>query len=447
MRAKISRLGINGEGIFNIENGEDKGKVAFVDFALPEEIVDCEIVKTHSKYCNCKLNHIEKYSPNRCTPQCEYYYKCGGCDIQHMNENTQIEFKKNKILDVITKVDESKNEVDFVKKNTFNYRNKMVFPFSYKNDKLTIGMFEKNSHNVVDINGCLLASENINKAFQISKEFFSKNYSDFVDSENKCILKYLVIREIDNNYLVSIVAHKKCELNKYYELLKSKLKNVGLSIVITDNKNEILSGKYLPLYGKQTIELNEFKIDYNIDIMSFLQVNNDVKKELYQKVLDNINASDIVIDAYSGAGLMSAIIAKKCKLVIGLEINKFAHDIANKLSKKNKIENIINICGNADVLFEKYCKKYNPNTIVLDPARSGCGTKITKYLSESTDILPENIIYVSCNLATLQRDLLLIKNNYEIKYACGFDMFPMTKHIETLVVLRRKIKENKDEKN
>lgn len=313
----------------------------------------------------------------------------------------------------------------------------MVFPFDYKEDKLVLGMFEKNSHNVVDIDKCLLASENINKFLQISKEYFLKESQKFLSIKKDILLKYLVVREIGSHYLVSIVVSKKYQFKEYYSVLIDALKNVGLSVIVGGNDNGILSGKYYPLYGKQTIDLSEFGVKYSIDIMSFLQVNNVVKQKLYQRVLSEINKYDVVIDAYSGAGLMSAILAKKCKQVIGLEINKFAHSVACKLSEDNNIKNMLSICGDAGNLLEKHCKIHKPQIIVLDPARSGCDTKITNLLTKNYDYLPKKIIYVSCNLATLQRDLNIIKNNYEIKNVCGFDMFPQTKHIETLVVLEK----------
>lgn len=440
MKAKIDRLGMNGEGIFNILDGADKGKVAFVDFALPGEDIECDIIKNNSKYCKCRLISVDNKCVDRVEPKCKYFYACGGCDLLHMSDDLQMSLKKKKILDAISKIDNNINDIKIVGENNLHYRNKMVFPFDYRNDRIILGMFEKNSHNVVSIDKCLLASNNINKLFQLSKEYFFKESRKFIELKNSLRLKYLVVREVNNSYLVSIVVNKKFDFADYYQVLENNFKDVGLSIVIGENDQEILSGKYCHLYGKKTIDINEFGIDYNIDIMSFMQVNNDIKKELYQTVLDNVNADDVVIDAYSGAGLMSGIVAKKCKQVVGIEINKFAHNLSKELAQSNNLVNLINICGNVDFLLERCCKKHNPNTIILDPARSGCGKEVVKFLSGNNKYLPETIIYVSCNLATLKRDLMGIKNNYSIKSVCGFNMFPQTKHIETLVCLQRREK-------
>ena len=437
MEVQINRLGINGEGIFNIDNGVDKGKVAFVDFALPEEIVDVDIIKSNSKYCRCKLNKIITTSKDRIKPRCKYFGKCGGCDIQHFSNELQIKFKEKKILDVVSKIDNNIDCVDIIRKNDFGYRNKMVFPFAYVDGKIIVGMFEKNSHNIVNVDKCWIASENINNILMVTKKYFDDNSKIFDDIKDKIELKYLVVREMQGQIIVSIVCTAKYDFIEYYNILKSAYCNIGLSIVVNKSNDEILAGEYISEYGNVIIKANEFGIDYDVDIMSFVQVNNDIKKELYSKILSFLNEDGVVIDAFSGAGLLSAIVAKKCKKVVGIEINKFASSNADKLTKSNNILNLTNICGDANLMLKDICKKYKNSTLILDPARQGCGNGINEFLSENVDYLPKQIMYVSCNPATLSRDINCIKNNYAITYTCGYDMFPNTKHIETLVCLQR----------
>ena len=193
----------------------------------------------------------------------------------------------------------------------------MVFPYAYENDKLKLGMFKKNSHEIVEIEKCLLTSENINKILRISRDYFYKNIKHFVKN-NKCLLNYLVIREYNNNFLVSIVCIQKIDLKGYYEVLSNNFDKIGLSIVISNSEDEILSGEYNHLFGLKNINIEEFGIKYSINIMSFLQVNNKIKREIYLKVLDFIESGDKVIDAYSGAGLLSAILSKKARSVVGI---------------------------------------------------------------------------------------------------------------------------------
>ena len=271
----------------------------------------------------------------------------------------------------------------------------------------------------------------------ITKKYFDANSKIYDDIKDKMKLKYLVVREMQGQIIVSIVCSAKYDFIEYYNILKSAYCNIGLSIVVNKSNDEILAGEYIPEYGNVIIKANEFGIDYDVDIMSFVQVNNEIKKELYSKILSFVNEDVVVIDAFSGAGLLSAIVAKKCKQVVGIEINKFASSNADKLVKRNNIVNLTNICGDANLVLKDICKKYNNSTLILDPARQGCGDGINRFLSENVDFLPKQIVYVSCNLATLSRDLNFIKNNYSITYVCGYDMFPNTKHIETLVCLQR----------
>lgn len=438
MKVRIDRLGINGEGIFNINEGENKGKVAFVDFALPNEIVDVSITKEKSNYSKCKLNSVITPSVDRVNPICKHFFECGGCDIQHIATEQQILFKKKKILDVINKISNDITDIDVVRLQDYYYRNKMVFAFEYHDDEIIIGMKKKESNEVIDIENCYLAKDNINAVLKISKKYFSKHSKRYLSIKDKLRLKYLVVREFNNKYLVSIVCNEKCDFQEYYLYLKKFFEDISVSIVINKSDSEILAGKYIHLYGNRNINITEMGINYNIDIMSFLQVNDKIKNELYNAILSFLEITDFVVNAYSGAGLLSGIIAKKCRDVVGIEINKFASQSADDLKKQNNLNNLQNICGDANKILPQVCNMHKNSVVVLDPARSGCGREIDKFLSQKSGFLPKRIIYVSCNPATLARDLECIKNNYSIKYVCGYEMFVQTKHIETLVVLDRK---------
>lgn len=439
MEIEIERIGINGEGIGKIPSGESSGKIAFVDFALPKEIVDVEIVKECKSYCKCKVNKYIHTSNDRVSPKCKYYGQCGGCDIQHMSECCQLLFKKKIALDVFQKIDEDIKDVDTIRLNDFHYRNKMVFPFGLIKNKIVLGMYKKGSHDIVDIDSCLLAKDSTNKILKISKEYFYNNSNLFVTDKNKTILKYLIVRELNNEIMVAIVSNKKCDLKGYLQILQMHFENVILSNIIANSEDEILSGKVIPITQNQKIKLNEFGIDYSVNIMSFLQINNEIKSELYKQILEYVDANDFVFDAFSGAGLLSAILSKKCQGVVGIEINKFAHDIANNLKDVNGLKNLSNVCGDANTILPKLCKTHKNSVLILDPARSGCGKGIVDFLSDDCEFLLKSIVYVSCNLATMQRDLNIIKNNYFIKQVKIWDMFAQTKHIESLVYLQKRV--------
>lgn len=434
MKVKILRLGTNGEGVFEINEGDDKGKIAFVDFALPDEIADVEIVNNKSKFAIAKLNSIDAVSKFRVVPKCKYFGTCGGCDLQHMDESYQDNFKINKVKFALKKY-VTNFDIQLVTTNKCNYRNKMVFPFAMCDGQVVLGMYQRNTHNVVDIDYCMLSRDAINKVLSVAKEFFKNSKYKAYDEKSKTgCLKYLVVRELNNEILVSVVCKSKCDMLDFYGVLSKNFEKVGLNIVISNSDKDIMSGTIYKSYGLTAIQLEEYGIKYEINNFSFLQVNQDIKHMLYDEVFSHVN-SEIVIDAYSGAGLLSAIISKNARHVIGIEINKDAAISANKLKLANNIKNIEYINGDTKVVLPSILEKYANSNLVLDPARSGCDKQVLLDIINSKN-KPSKIIYISCNLATLKRDLDILTEKYAVTSIKCFDMFPYTKHIETLVCLQ-----------
>ena len=273
MQVDIVRLGINGEGIFYVPCGDDKDKIGFVDFALPCETCDVTITNNKTRFCNAKLNEVLTKSTSRINPKCPYFFECGGCDLQHMDDSLQLEFKLRKVKDTISKVDKSFSDIQIISKNKFEYRNKMTFPFVYSQDEIKIGMFKKNSHDVIEIKDCLISKRGIIKVLNFSQKYFNENFKLFSDTSKLGFLKYLVIREVDDKLLVTIVASKKINLFDYYQKLNTAIKTQGLSLLVSDNSKDIMKGKYFELYGKNSIDTSEFGINYSINNLSFLQIN------------------------------------------------------------------------------------------------------------------------------------------------------------------------------
>jgi 23S rRNA (uracil1939-C5)-methyltransferase len=250
-------------------------------------------------------------------------------------------------------------------------------------------------------------------------------------------LKHLVIRSINDKSLITIVSSKKLDLQDYCDYITEKLKNIGISQIIGDSDDEILSGKYTHLSGIDSIEIEEFGLKYTIDNRGFLQVNNEIKKEIYAQILEWIGSTDNVIDAYGGAGLLSGIISKKCKSVVGIEINKSASKSAQNMSKINGLHNTVFITDDVKNRISECLNQNIDSVLILDPARSGCEDVVLDKILESN--LPKKIIYLSCNVATLARDLIKLKDYYSVASSIGYNMFPNTKHIETLVCLQRRV--------
>lgn len=443
MKIDIKRFGINGEGVGVIETaGELDKKVCFVSGALPDETVEVTIVDDKKNFAVCRLDKILTKSKNRIEPKCPYFSKCGGCDLQHISNEAQLDFKRNKVKETLYKISKIDEQVDdTIRVNDYAYRNKMVYPVVTRNGHAVVGMFENSSHRIVDIKQCLLCSNSINKIYKSIKEFIeNSNFKGYDFRSKKGDIKYVVIREHSGQTLITIVSAKNIDIKPLYEYLHSIYNMVGLSLVISKNDNEIMSGKYIYIAGIESLEIEEFGIKYQVDNRGFLQVNNELKTALYNEVLSHINEEDVVVDGYSGAGLMSAIIAKKCRQVIGIEINESASNSAKQLAINNNLNNIKCITDNIKNSLGSVLQCLDKVVVILDPARSGCDSSVLECLTTKDNLKKiSKIIYVSCNPSTLARDLGVLKDYYIIESTTPWDMFPQTKHVETLVCLKNKL--------
>lgn len=417
METKIIDYGMNGEGVAKVD-----GKVVLIDGAMIDEFVEFEIVEDNSNYALAKTSKITKPSKNRTNPQCPYFNVCGGCQLQHMKYDEQLKFKTLNIKKTLKKI----SSIDFDVSKTiacstpFGYRNKMSF--STKNN--SCGLLKFNSKEIVDISHCPLATENINKILNIFKNYISTNPHDEI--------KNLVVRDIENQILVGIVTEKHVDLNEFFTMLSSSFKQIGLyEIINTRNDSVVLSGKVNHISGIKKIEIKNFNLTYFVDLMGFHQTNLEIQNKLYEKVLEFINPHSIVLNGFSGQGLLSAIIAQKAKQVVGIEINKSSHNSAEKLKKDNNIKNLKNICGDFHKEVSKL--KISMDTLILDPTKKGCGKQVMTEINGF-----ENIIYISCNPIALCKDLNIIKDDYIIEEIIPFDMFPNTTSVETLVKLIRR---------
>lgn len=436
MEIEIKDLGINGEGV-----GRMGDKVCFVDFALPSEVVDISVYKEKSKFFCAKVNKIIKKSGDRVEPKCPYFGICGGCDLQHLNAQKQEDFKKERINRELGELLFDCKVDDVICDKPFGYRNKMVFDVCGK--PIKIGMLKRNSHSLVDIENCLLAKGAINDILNLSKNWFgASHFCGYDRKTRKGDIKHLVVRVYGEEALVTIVATKNLNLKGYFDYLTSGLKElyndikIGLSIVVSDSETDILSGQYKHLLGLEYLTIFEFGIKYKINNLGFLQVNDILKEKMYEKVLGEIDSSKSVIDAYSGAGLMSAIVSRKAKNVVGIEVNKSASLSAENLAKDNDIRNIKYICARVEDAIGKVLESINNAIVILDPPRSGCEEAVCKKILENCDKI-NKIIYISCNPSTLRRDLKILGEQYVLSNVTPFDLFSNTKHIETLAILTR----------
>lgn len=433
---EIIDIGNNGEGIAKKDN-----LTIFIPFALVGEIIETLILKVNKHIAFGKINKIIKASKMRIEPICPYFTKCGGCDIQHIKYEEQLKIKNEIVKTALHKYAEIECDIlpCFASEMQYGYRNKMQYPCTVNG----IGMFAKNSHRVVSITSCPLSMPLCDMAYQMFKEFCSETNQSLYDEEKHYgLIRNVLFREIDNKVAICIVINgdKIDKIDVLIKKLKEKF-NDNFSLFLNINKkkiNTILSNETHCIYGEKELQCEDFGIKYFISPNSFLQINRDIQNKIYANVLDFIEKDDIVINAYSGAGLLTAIIAKKAKYAYGIEIIKQATDNANLLMQHNKVSNVKNITADCAIELPKLISKFEnkeSTVLVLDPPRKGCEENILKAINSS---LPQKIAYISCNPATLARDLFTLKDNYSIHLIQPYDMFPQTRHIETLVLLKRK---------
>ncbi len=437
----IIDMGMDAVGI-----AKDDGKVYFVPGALTGEQVQVEIIKDNKNFCQAKINQIISASPNRTNPPCPYYKECGGCNIQHATYEYALQYKTNYIRSILKK----NSGLDLEVKDTiasdkqFGYRNKAVFNISKVKGKTIVGMYCESSHKTIEIKECLLCDEFSKKLIQATNEFVQKfNLDGYDNITNKGLLKSIMLRKLNNQYLIVLVATAKPkQIDSFVEILKKYFDNFGLFVNINNLKNSvILTDNYVHIYGLKTIQAEHVlancdTIKYTISPHSFMQVNDYIKTLIYNKVADICKKSDLVVDAYSGAGLLSAIVSKTAKQVYGLEIVKSATQDADSLKIINNINNLTNINTDCAVGLPNLFKNLESAQfyLIIDPPRKGIDPAVADAVLQ---VLPKKVVYISCNPATLGRDikLLVADGKYKVSLVQPYDMFAQTGHIETLAVL------------
>lgn len=428
---KIDDLDIQGYGIAHFN-----GKTYFVKNALINEEVECKVNYVRNKIYYCSVLKYLKESDLRKNPPCVYYNKCGGCNLQHLDYEQSLIFKQNLVKNTIKKITNLIVDVDkTVESKQFNYRNKMAMPVRLIKGKPTLCMFEENSHNPIKIEKCLIQNEKFEILIDILNNFFVENKATCYNEKTfKGELKFVVARTINNNLLLTFVVNNNVNYNfkALYNELTGYFNKIGISLNINTLKtNIILTDKLIYVIGEKSLKINEFNFDFKINNLSFLQVNTEIQNKIYSKVLEYVN-DDTVVNAYSGAGLLTAILSKSAKQVYGLEIVPDAHFNAENLMKENNIKNVVNILGDANIKLEEISKKLSSYTLVVDPPRKGLEDKILNTILKTE---PKKIIYVSCNPISLAKNINSLKEKYKITKVIPFDMFPQTCHVETLCVL------------
>ena len=439
IETEIYSLGSNGEGV-----GRTGELAVFVPGALIGEHVRGIVIKTAKNYAVLKLTDILVPSPERVKPNCPVYKRCGGCTLQHMSYTAQLEFKRNRIQECLLRIGKIEFAVPPVvgMQSPWRYRNKCAFPISGKNG-FAVGMYSAKSHTVIETEDCAIQPPECSAAIRALRIWAIKNNIKPYDEEkNTGSLRHIVLRKAQSGeVLIAIVT--RTPLPFCDELVSLLIEAVPGTKGIIENinpqkTNVILGQKERVLYGSPTVCEEIMGLSFEVSLQSFLQVNPTQTQKLYEKVLSlaHLSGTETVIDAYCGIGTITLMLAKKAKKIIGIEIVPSAIADAKKNARRNGIDNAEFIEGLSE---EELPKLINsgiiPDLLVLDPPRKGCDKKLIDVITASD--IPQ-IIYVSCDPATLARDLaLLLPTGYKIKEVHGHDMFPQTAHVETVVLMSR----------
>lgn len=448
----ISDYGVNGEGIAKFE-----GIVIFVPYALKGEQVRIKIDHVKRNFAYATVIEVLESSPKRIKPDCNRFLKCGGCNLSHIDYEEQLKIKKQALINTLKKnTGQDLNVGDIVPSPKIDaYRNKVQLPFSIVNGKVALGFYRASSHKIVSITKCFLHADWLNKLIAVVLEYANKyNLTVYDEKSQKGLLRHLVARYVNRQLCIVLVVNgeKVHKIEILIEEIQKKFDNFSFYLSINkQNTNVIMGKKLIPIIDKP-LKVNILGIDAEVNPLSFLQVNNEVRDMIYTEVIQKTKNSDTVIDAYSGIGIMGAVLSKNgVKKVYNIEIIAEAIENADTLSKNNKLNNITNICGDAAIelpLLINSIKESQQTTsgnlnqsisVILDPPRKGVNLAVIEALNNID--YPINLVYISCNPATLSRDLsLLTKNgNYSILSIVPYDMFPQTKHLEVVICLSRKV--------
>ncbi len=399
---KIIRLNNEGLGVALVDKF-----VTFVSNAIPGEVVKIKITETNENYAKGIVIDYLETSNSRVTPSCPFYEKCGGCNLMHMNYESQISFKKDKVKSIFKKISNIDIDIkDIIYDKEYNYRNKVVL--RVKNDK--IGLYREKTNDIISVDKCLLLDNKINDEL-IKLELFIHRYKNNNINE-------IMIRVINDKVMLSLDT-----INK--EVRDSFLDNFNHVESIYINNKLVYGSEFL----RETIN----GLEFNISPKSFFQVNKNIMTKMYNKAISYINGGT-TLDLYSGTGTLSMLASKTSDEVIGIEVVKDAVRDANNNIELNNIKNVSFICDKVENKIEDLKNKKIDN-IIMDPPRSGSDKKS---LASILEIESKQIIYISCNPVTLARDYNTLQEKYNIKEITLFDMFPNTYHVETVMVLEKK---------
>lgn len=412
------------------------GKKYVVAKTLPDEEVLCEVKRKSGNAVICDVKEILEKSGKRVEPRCKYYDKCGGCNLLHTMHRNQLEIKTALIRRKFAALGFS-DVSDAVGFSEDGSRNKTHIVFGNSKGQITAGFFNADTHEVVDVEKCLLHGEWYETLRRILIDFIKKESVSIYNPRTRAgVLRFAVARKIGGAIMLTLVMTKRVDYD-FSWLLKSLEKSFGETAVYVNVNNEktnaVFSDEFIHIAGKRTLSGEMLGIKFELSPNSFYQVNDEIAKTIYEKVLSEIKSGggNRVVDLFSGIGITSALFAKNGFAVDSVEIVKSAVENAKTIAAKNGVSDKITVrLGDAN----KIIKSLNLTdcSVFVDPPRAGL-QDVARSLAAAK---PQKIVYLSCSLKTLVEDLKILKKaGYEISSVIPYDMFPASKHVEVLSVL------------
>ncbi len=441
---KIEDMGVDGEGIGHVE-----GCTLFVKDALIGDVITAKVMKMKKNYGYARLMEILTPSPDRVEPKCAFHKQCGGCQIQALSYEKQLEYKKKKVLNNLQRIGgfDHLPEFDLIgMEEPYHYRNKAQFPFGTdKNGQLVTGFYAGRTHSIISNTKCYLGVEENEQILEIILEHLKKyQIPAYEEQTGKGLLRHVLIRKgFTTGELMVCLVLNGTTMPKVKELAERLAKISGMtSITInvnTKRTNVIMDQEMRSVWGQDYITDYIGNVKYQISPLSFFQVNPIQTAKLYERALEyaQVEKGETVWDLYCGIGTISLFLAQKAGKVYGVEIVPQAIEDAKRNAALNGFTNTEFYVGKAEeVLPKKYREEgIRADVIVVDPPRKGCDEALLRTIVQMS---PKRVVYVSCDSATLARDLkYLTGEGYEVKKGTVVDQFPHTMHVESVVLMSR----------
>ena len=437
-RAHIDGYSSEGLGIARID-----GQVVFVHGAIRGEVCDVLVMKVLKNAAFGKIAALVEPSPARRTPDCPYYGRCGGCDFRHMSYEEELWAKRARVQDALTRIGGAEVTVEEIlgAEQPLHYRNKSIYPISPAGE---VGFYRARSHQVVNVEHCLIQKPEADALAQAVRDYIARfRVPPYDETTGRGLLRHLYVRAgSTGESLVCLLVNgqRLPHEEELVAMLRAAAPGV-CGVVLGENTrrgNAILGDRYRTLWGRDYLTDTLCGLELRLSVPSFYQVNHDQAQRLYEKALEyaGLTGRELAVDLYCGAGTITQVLARRARHVIGGEIVPEAIRDAEDSARRNGVENVEFLCGDASRLAAELRQRgLRPDVICVDPPRKGLAPDVVE---AAASMEPERIVYVSCDPATLARDVARFAPlGYRPVRACAVDLFPGTAHVETVCLLSK----------